>query len=105
MLRCHGSTCTDYSWQQLHFVKVYVEIESLITLFLSGVFPQTKKQCTVNEREITADDKFKDVHTVKHRTPDHGTPDQNKVGPTKFRHLAKSAETLLVNFQGCRNKL
>ena len=35
--------------QQLHFVEVYVEIECLITLFLSGVFPQTKKHCTVNE--------------------------------------------------------
>ena len=35
--------------QQLHFVEVYVEIECLITLFLSGVFPQTKKHCTVDE--------------------------------------------------------
>ena len=35
--------------QQLHFVEVYVEFECLITLFLSGVFPQTKKHCTVNE--------------------------------------------------------
>ena len=35
--------------QQLHFVEVYVDIECLITLFLSGVFPQTKKHCTVDE--------------------------------------------------------
>ncbi len=35
--------------QQLHFVEVYVEIEYVITLFLSGVFTQTKKHFTVNE--------------------------------------------------------
>ena len=49
-------------WQQLHFVEVYVEIECFITLFLSGVFPQTKKHCTMNERQVIADEKFKDVH-------------------------------------------
>ena len=47
--------------EQLHYVVVYDEIESLITWLLFRVFTQTKKHCTVNEREITADDKFKDV--------------------------------------------
>ncbi len=47
--------------EQLHYVVVYDEIESLITWLPFRVFTQTKKYCTVNEREITADDKFKDV--------------------------------------------
>ena len=28
--------------------------------------------------------------TVKHQIPDHETPDQIKLGPTKFRHFAES---------------
>ena len=43
--------------------------------------------------------------TMKHRTPDLGTPDPLKLGPTKFRKFEESDKNLMVKLQGSWNDM